>query len=145
MNFYISKFRYKLAFACVTGIVIMIINGILMGMELVQIFREYGIVFLVLLLMGILLWYPAFKYAATDPKELWNRWGSAAREKSRKEFKDFQFDRVYQNTRYGLTKEPGKGYRTMTTLETCNCVEFRKTHKPCKHMCKLADELGLYE
>lgn len=145
MNFYISKFRYKLAFACLAGIVIMLVNGKIMHMQPYELIKEYGIVFATLLIMCIFLWYPAFKYVNTDPEELWNRWGCLGQRKKKEEFQEFHFDRVYQKTRYGLTKEPSKGYRTMTTLESCNCVEFRKTHEPCKHMCKLADELHLYE
>lgn len=145
MNFYISKFRYKLAFACGAGIIIMIINGFIRNIHFLQMIKDYGTVFAVLLIMSVLLWYPAFKYVATDPREIWKRWGRWAVEKSREEFEEFHFDCLYKKTKYGLTKEPGKGYRTMTTLESCNCVEFRKYRKPCKHMCKLADELGLYD
>lgn len=142
MNFYISKFRYKLAFACLAGIVIMLINGKIIHMQFYEIFKSYGIVFAVLLAMSAYLWYPAFRYVKADPKKLWKSWGYLGK---KKEFENFQFDRVYRKTRYGLAKEPDKGYRTMTTLESCNCVEFRKTHKPCKHMCKLADELNLFD
>ncbi|MBC6679917.1 hypothetical protein [Zhenpiania hominis] len=145
MNFYISKFRYKLAFAFLAGIVIMIVNGLIMGMPFLAIFKQYGIVFLVLAAMGVYLWYPAFKYRRTDSKTLWQRWGYLGRKKERKEFEDFHFQYVHKKTRYAMTKEPDKGYRTMTTLEGCNCVEFRKNHAPCVHMCKLADILGLYE
>lgn len=59
MNFYISKFRYKLGFAFLVGIIIMIVNGIRIGMPFIEIFREYGIVFLVLAALGVYLWYPA--------------------------------------------------------------------------------------
>lgn len=145
MNFYISKFRYKLAFACLSGIFILLISGKILHMSFYVIFRDYGTAFAILLIMSFLLWYPAFRYVRSDAKEIWERWGSLGRQKEREEFENFQFDRVYKNTRYGLTKEPGKGYRTMTTLENCNCPEFRKNHTPCKHMYKLADELGLYK
>lgn len=145
MNFYISKFRYKLAFACLAGIVIMIINGFRLRMGFLEIFKEHGLTFAVLLIMGIALWYPAFKYARTDSRTLWERWGYLGRKKEREEFEHFRFDYVYEKTRYALTKEPDKGYRTMTTLESCNCPEFRKNHAPCVHMCKLADILGLYK
>ena len=145
MNFYISKFRYKLGFAFLVGIIIMIVNGIRIGMPFIEIFREYGIVFLVLAALGVYLWYPAFKYSRTDSKTLWERWGYLGRKKEREEFENFQFQYVPKKTRYAMTKEPDKGYRTMTTLESCNCVEFRKNQAPCIHMCKLADILGLYE
>lgn len=55
MNFYISKFRYKLGFAFLVGIIIMIVNGIRIGMPFIEIFREYGIVFLVLAALGVYL------------------------------------------------------------------------------------------
>ena len=145
MNFYISKFRYKLGFAFLVGIIIMIVNGIRIGMPFIEIFREYGIVFLVLAALGVYLWYPAFKYSRTDSKTLWERWGYLGRKKEREEFENFQFQYVHKKTRYAMTKEPDKGYRTITTLESCNCVEVRKNQAPCIHMCKLADILGLYE
>lgn len=144
MNFYISKFRYKLAFACLAGIIIMIVNGIILKIQLYQLFADYGIVFAVLLLMSVYLWYPAFQYVSQDSKKLWAQWGDVGEQK-KEAFEEVEFDRLYRKTRYALTKEPNKGYRTMTTLKSCNCVEFRKHHKPCKHMCKLADELGLYK
>lgn len=145
MNFYISKFRYKLAFACAAGIVIMLINGWKTGISFHALIVEYGIVFLVLILMSIYLWYPAFRYIRKTPEEMWSSWGRLAKCKDRREFQDFKFDRVYRKTRYAMAKEPTKGYRTLTTLENCTCVDFRKNHAPCIHMYKLADILELYE
>ena len=144
MIFYISKFRYKLGFAFIAGVIIMFVNGRSMDMQLHELLHRYGVTIALLLIMGVFLWYPAFKYASSDPKEIWERWGYLGRKKKRKEFADFRFDRVYVKTYYAVAKEPKKGYRTMTTLESCTCPEFRKTHTPCKHMYKLADTLGLY-
>lgn len=31
------------------------------------------------------------------------------------------------------------------SLESCTCEIFKKTHKPCKHIYRLASELGLLE
>lgn len=144
MNYYISKFRFKLAFACIAGMVIICINGFKINMSFVEILRNYGVAFAVLVALSMYLWYPAFKYARSDPKELWRKWGSLAETKKREEFADFRFDCIYKKTYYAIAKEPNKGYRTLTTLESCTCSEFRKKHSPCKHMYKLADILGLY-
>ena len=146
MNFYISKFRYKLAFAFIAGIIIIFVNGVYVGSSLGEVVTQYGITFVVLLVISIYCWYPAFRYASTNPNELWSRWGYSVRHRNRKEeFADFQFDRVYEKTMYGMAKEPGKGYRTLTTLENCTCSDFRKNRTPCKHMCKLADILDVYD
>lgn len=144
MVFYISKFRYKMGFAFLVGIVIMIINGKIMGMSFGRIFIDYGITFLVLLILGVYLWYPAFKYDSAEADELWAKWGKSAQCK-KFELDEFEFDRVYEKTKYAMAKEPGKGYRTLTTLENCTCVEFRKNRTPCKHMYKLAEILNLYK
>lgn len=145
INFFISKFRYKLSFACVTGLIIILVNGLLMDMTIVEILRGYGTTFLILLAISAYFWYPAFKYFFTDAEEAWKRWGRYGRQKKRKEFSSVKFARVYKETKYAIAKEPDKGYRIMTTLDECNCVEFRKNHVPCRHMYKLADHLGLYE
>lgn len=144
MIFYISKFRYKMGFAFLIGIVIMIINGKIMGMGFGEIFRDYGITFLVLLVLGVYLWYPAFKYAATEAEILWSKWGKLSHCKKNK-LDEFKFDRVYEKTKYAMAKEPDKGYRTLTTLENCTCIEFRRNHIPCKHMYRLAEILNLYK
>ena len=144
MTFYISKFRYKLGFAFIVGVIIIFINGNLMDMQLHVVLHDYGGTIVILFILGVWLWYPAFKYAFSNPKEMWEHWGYLGRQKRKKEFADFKFDRVYTKTHYAVAKEPKKGYRTMTTLESCTCPEFRKNHTPCKHMYKLADTLGLY-
>lgn len=145
INFFISRFRYKFAFACVAGVIIMLVNAALLHMPLQEVFADYGIALAVLLALGIYFWYPAFRYFRIEPAEIWSKWGASGRRKEKSEFADIRFDRVYENTRYALLKEPDKGYRIMATLENCTCVEFRKNQIPCKHMCKLADVLGLYE
>ena len=38
----------------------------------------------------------------------------------------------------------GRSKQYSTTLESCNCVDYGMRHLPCKHMYRLAMELGLY-
>lgn len=38
----------------------------------------------------------------------------------------------------------GKSGRYTTTLQECTCMDFARRHKPCKHMYRLAIELGLF-
>lgn len=144
MTFFIARFRYKLAFLCVISVIIMLINCILVHISFHEMLKRFGITFAILLAIGIYLWYPAFSYYFSDPKEVWDSWECFSRRKRRSEFEDFHFDCVYKNTRFGLAKEAGKGYRTLTTLKSCTCAEYRKNHVPCVHMYKLADILGLF-
>ena len=38
-----------------------------------------------------------------------------------------------------------RGGEYITTLSVCNCSDFTKRHKPCKHMYFLANYLGVFE
>lgn len=39
----------------------------------------------------------------------------------------------------------GRSGRYTTTLQECTCMDFARRHKPCKHMYRLAMELGLLD
>ncbi|WP_410495784.1 SWIM zinc finger family protein [Cellulosilyticum sp. ST5] len=43
---------------------------------------------------------------------------------------------------YGIFKGSGKA-PYMTTLEDCTCTDFKRRKRPCKHMYRLAVELGV--
>ena len=42
-------------------------------------------------------------------------------------------------------KRTGRFGKLRVSLERCSCTEFRRNHKPCKHMYRLASELGLFK
>lgn len=144
MTFFIAKFRYKIAFAFAAGVIMLCIDALVMNIPLDYFLANYGLVCLFLLAASAFLWWPAFKYYSSDPKGVWDSWGRCGRQKKRSEFQDFKFDKVYPKTAFGLAKEPHKGYRTLTTLDSCTCPEWRQNHLPCIHMYKLADQLGYY-
>ena len=144
MTFFIARFRYKVAFALAAGVVILVLDAVFMNIPFTFFLMNYGLVCLILLALSAILWYPAFRYYRTDPKSIWDSWGRCGQNKKRSEFKDFHFDKIYTSTCFAMAKEPSKGYRTLTTLDSCTCAEWRKTQLPCIHMYKLADLLGYY-
>lgn len=149
MNYYISTARYKCALVCIAGAVIIAVNELLMGMSVSELLITYGIAVAFLLIMGFFLWRPAYVYASSDAAKLWDKWGIYGKRGAEAaevvQAEDVKFERVYKKTKYGLLKDPSKGYRIATTLTSCTCMDFRKNRIPCKHMYKLADILGVYE
>ena len=51
---------------------------------------------------------------------------------------NFKFDSI------DFDKQTGKADKLRVSLERCTCREFWQRHKPCKHMYRLAFELGLF-
>ncbi|MDR0570018.1 MAG: SWIM zinc finger domain-containing protein [Clostridiales Family XIII bacterium] len=144
MTYYISTFRYKIAFLCWAGAVMTVANGFLNQIPLTELLGRYGVSVAVMALAGCLLWRPAFKYAGDSADKVWGMWGDVARSKPRADFEGIRFERFYKNTKYGLLRDPA-GYRVGTTLASCTCRDFRERRVPCAHMYKLADLLGVYD
>jgi energy-coupling factor transporter transmembrane protein EcfT len=145
MNYFISTFRYKMACVFLAGAIITVVNGWLNGIPAKELLASFGVSITFMLIVSFILWLPAFKYALASPTAVWDMWGNAGKSTAREMFEGVTFARVYNRTKYGLLKEPSGGYRVAATLASCTCQEFRKTHTPCIHMCKLADILGVYE
>ncbi|MDR0569751.1 MAG: SWIM zinc finger domain-containing protein [Clostridiales Family XIII bacterium] len=145
MGWYISKIRFKCALILIFGAAVIIVNALNMGMSLRELWDEYGLSAGLMAITGVFLWRPAFEYAKADAAAVWRRWGRHGRRKSKNDFEHVKFARVYANTKYGLMGQPEDGVRVRTTLESCTCRDFTREGLPCKHMCRLAHTLGLYE
>jgi hypothetical protein len=141
MNFFISSFRFKIACVSFFGAALSVVNALLNGTPAADIIGKYGFSIGLMLLLSAVLWRPAFTYVRTDPKLLWQRWGTAACTSAAEESEEVRFERFYPKTKYALTRDP-TGYRVATTLLKCTCIDFRKKRMPCKHMFKLARLTG---
>lgn len=80
-------------------------------------------------------------------KQVWNRWNRShsspdqiTRQKRAYGCYIFSVDAVT-----GEGRMTGSGLVYDVSLASCTCFDFQKRHKPCKHMYRLAMELGLIQ
>ena len=144
-SYYISKTRFKIAFVFIASIAIIWINAFLMGHTLIDVLKNYGIMSLYLLTAGFFLWFPALQYQRKSAYDIWNRWGEWKNFRTREEFEDVRFNRVFEDKKYAVMKDQKEAQRVTTTLMYCSCKDFRNEKRPCRHMSKLADILDVYE
>ncbi|MBD3878375.1 MAG: SWIM zinc finger family protein [Quinella sp. 1Q5] len=75
-------------------------------------------------------------FFSADKKALHDQYEQLRRQKNALNFK---FDSI------DFDKRTGKAGKLRVSLERCTCGEFWKRRKPCKHMYRLATDLGLFE
>ncbi len=83
-----------------------------------------------------------------DPKATWEKWASNIHDEEdqltrQKRAWGCYVKKVDRNQ--GIAQMSGSGTFYTTTLEACTCPDFAKRDLPCKHMYRLAMEMGLIE
>lgn len=141
---FISTFRGKLGFIGIVSPIIIFIKGLMEGFTVGEVFSIAGIGMLFILLVGISFILPDIVYLMNGAAKTWSRWGSSREHITKKDYENVKFVRVYPRTLYAVSADP-RGRRIATTLLRCNCKDFKKLHRPCVHMHKLADKLGVHD
>lgn len=145
LSYYVSRTRYKCAFVFIASVLIIWLNVFLMGSSVMEVLKTYGIMSLYLLTAGCFLWLPAFQYRRKSAFDIWKRWGEHRHLLRRKDFEDVKFHYIYEDKKYAVMKDPKEAVKVSTTLMSCTCRAFKQEKLPCRHMCKLADLLEVYE
>lgn len=102
------------------------------------------------LLFAVLLLLRDFKYMRTATDDLWRRWDScreAEPQRIRMERAGsgkLTVKNIDKNARVAAFVG-GRGEKYRTTLISCTCPDFKEREVPCKHMYKLASDLGIRE
>lgn len=105
---------------------------------------------LVLLIIGVALIIPEISYCLLPIESLWKRWEITNNSEDQKrrmlralldKLTLIKIDKKFRYAKYAGST----GGTYITTLNGCTCMDFLKRRVPCKHMYKLAIELGAFK
>lgn len=86
---------------------------------------------------------------AKDPNELWNHWNfcfqSPEQQQRLQRAKDPKYTPIFIDRNRCTAKIRGKSSTYDVSLESCSCPDFQRRNLPCKHMYRLAIELGVVD
>ena len=141
---FISTFRGKLGFIGVVSPIILFFKGLGQGLSVGEVFANAGIIMLIVLLIGISFLLPDILYVVNGPVKTWSRWGDSRSYLKKKDYENVKFVRVFPKTLYALG-EDNRHHRVATTLLRWSCRDFKTKRRPCAHMHKLAEKLGVHD
>ncbi len=104
--------------------------------------------FVLFVLLAFAVIWPQIKYNKAEAKDLWNPWHDCITDPNQcrrvaealePDFTLKSLDQTFKRAKFASAK--GRTYTT--TLLKCSCGDFHSRKLPCKHMYKLAMELGL--
>lgn len=82
-------------------------------------------------------------------KEIWQTWLSIhnqpEQQKRQKSAESTKCTPLFVDEINGTAKLQGSSRHHTVTLNSCSCIDFNRRHLPCKHMYRLAMELGLFQ
>ncbi len=104
---------------------------------------------IVLLVAGLAILIQDIIYLLRDKNDIWKKWNNIPEkarpqdENARQWADGVKFKTINAKQCYGIIYgDVGEKY--ITTLVNCTCSDYKKRRFPCKHMYKLAMELGVY-
>ena len=102
------------------------------------------------LVIAVLLLLKDIKYMRTPTDTLWSRWdemqdSEAQRIRMGRALSGGATIRAIHRDARVATFVGGRGTKYSTRLTSCSCPDFKDRKAPCKHIYKLASELGVKE
>ena len=146
MRLILSSKKGKLALFLLIIVVLAFINMLTGASELST--SQFSCGLIIYLRLVWLLIKNDIRYLKTPAEEIWKKWDPCSssehqqRRMMRANTSDITIKEIDKENRFGIFV----GERTYrTTLESCTCPDFKERKLPCKHMYRLASELGLIE